>query len=134
MFYISVIYRQISKGCSIEFLSTRTILAISIKENFRCARLMRRSFIVEYDNSSCFVCYSPSTNPQSRLITIEFQLLVHVFNFLRGRNDRLWMNLLCWYMFIINAIRPCNERTTYTVFCFIYITFLVKKGLKRGRK
>ena len=23
-----------------------------------------------------------------------------------------WMNLLCWYIFIINAMRSCNERTT----------------------
>ena len=44
--------------------------------NFRCARLMRRSLQVKYDKSSCFVCYSPYTHPQSRLIPIEFQLLV----------------------------------------------------------
>jgi hypothetical protein len=42
--YIHVIDMQINKCCSIEFLSARTILAISIyKEHFRCTPLMRRS-------------------------------------------------------------------------------------------
>jgi len=37
---------QISKACSTEFLSTRTILAVGIyKENFRRARLMRYTCI-----------------------------------------------------------------------------------------
>jgi hypothetical protein len=37
---------QISKGCSIEFLSARTIWQLVYKEDFKCTRLMRRSLQV----------------------------------------------------------------------------------------
>ena len=50
------------------------------------------------------------------------------------------MNLLCWYIFIINAMRSCNERTTlHCVESYLYYIILVNKknifwGVKRGRK
>ena len=37
---------QISKGCSIKFLSTRMIWQLVYKEDFKCAWLMRRSLQV----------------------------------------------------------------------------------------
>ena len=51
-----------------------------------------------------------------------------------------WMNLLCWYMFIINAMRSCSEHTTLNcVESYLYYIILVYKknifwGVKRGRK
>ena len=37
-----------------------------------------------------------------------------------------WMNLLCWYIFIINAMRSCNERTTlHCVESYLYYIILV---------
>ena len=37
---------QINKGCSIEFLSVRTIWQLVYKNDFKCTRLMRRSLQV----------------------------------------------------------------------------------------
>ena len=41
-----------------------------------------------------------------------------------------WMNLLCWYIFIINAMRSCNERTTlHCVESYLYYIILVNKKI-----
>jgi len=41
-----------------------------------------------------------------------------------------WMNLLCWYIFIINAMRSCNERTTlHCVKSYSYYIILVNKKI-----
>ena len=46
---------QISKGCSIEFLSARTIWQLVYKEDFKCSRLMpRRSLQVVIRQKSVF--------------------------------------------------------------------------------
>ena len=66
---------QISKGCSIEFLSAQTIWQLVYKENFRCTRLMRRSLqVVVRQRSVRWMLKSPGHPP--RLMPIEFQLLV----------------------------------------------------------
>jgi hypothetical protein len=40
------------------------------------------------------------------------------------------MNLLCWYIFIINAMRSCNERTTlHCVESYLYYIILVNKQI-----
>jgi hypothetical protein len=59
----------------------------------------------------------------------EFQLLVHVYilHFL-GIEMTDWMNLLCWYMFIINAMRSCSERTIlHCVESYLCYIILVNK-------
>jgi hypothetical protein len=39
-----------------------------------------------------------------------------------------WMNLLCWYMFIINAMRSCSERTIlHCVESYLCYIILVNK-------
>jgi hypothetical protein len=39
-----------------------------------------------------------------------------------------WMNLLCWYMLIINAMRSCSERTIlHCVESYLYYIILVNK-------
>jgi hypothetical protein len=39
-----------------------------------------------------------------------------------------WMNLLCWYMFIINAVRSCSDRTIlHCVESYLYYIILVNK-------
>jgi hypothetical protein len=41
-----------------------------------------------------------------------------------------WMNLLCWYKFIINAMRSCNEGTTlHCVESYLYYIILVNKKI-----
>ena len=45
---------QISKACSIEFLSARTIWQLVYKEDFKCSRLMRRSLQVVIRQKSVF--------------------------------------------------------------------------------
>jgi hypothetical protein len=56
------------------------------------------------------------------------------FAFFRG------IHLLCWYMFIINATRSCNERTIlHCIESYLYYIILVNKknifwGGKRGKK
>ena len=41
-----------------------------------------------------------------------------------------WMNLLCWYIFIINPMRSCNERTTlHCVESYLYYIILVNKKI-----
>jgi hypothetical protein len=64
---------QISKGCSIEFLSARTIWQLVYKEDFKCTRLMRRTLQVVVRQKS------PGYPP--RLMPIEFQLFLyfHIF-------------------------------------------------------
>ena len=53
--YINAIYMQISKACSIEFLSARTIWQLVYKEDFKCSRLMpRRSLQVVIRQKSVF--------------------------------------------------------------------------------
>jgi hypothetical protein len=55
----------------------------------------------------------------------EFQLLVYILHFL-GVEMTDWMNLLCWCMFIINAMRYCSERTTlHCVESYLYYIILV---------
>ena len=67
---------------------------------------------------------------------------ISIFCIFRGKNDRPeWM---CYvdisYMFIINVMRSCNERTTlHSVYSYLYFIISVKKrfmfgGVKRGRK
>ena len=72
---------QISKACSIEFLSARTIWQLVYKEDFKCSRLMpRRSLQVVIRQKSVFwILYSPGHPP--RLMPIEFQLFLyfHIF-------------------------------------------------------
>ena len=44
-----------------------------------------------------------------------------------------WMNLLCWYIFIINPMRSCNERTTlHYVESYLYYIILVNKKIIFG--
>jgi hypothetical protein len=50
-----------------------------------------------------------------------------------------WMNLLCWYIFMINVMRSCNQGTTlHCVESYLYYIILVYKNIfgrvKRGRK
>ena len=61
---------------------------------------------------------------------IEFQLLVYILHFF-GVEMTDWMNLLCWYMFIINAMRSCNERTIlHCVKFYLYYIILVNEKKK----
>jgi hypothetical protein len=62
-----------------------------------------------------------------RLMPTEFQLLVYILHLLRvDMTD--WMNLLYWYMFIINAMRSCSERTIlHCVESYLYYIILVNK-------
>ena len=69
---------QINKGCSIEFLSARTILAVSIyKENCICTRLKRRSLQIF---NTTKVRYLDVIFPP-RLMPKEYQLLVYILHF-----------------------------------------------------
>jgi hypothetical protein len=72
---------QINKGCSIEFFSARTILAVSIKRNFRFTRLMRRSLQVVIRQRFVILDVIAPAHPP-RLMLKEFQLLVYIFIFL----------------------------------------------------
>ena len=61
----------------------------------------------------------------------EFQSLVYILHFFGGGIEMIdWMNLLCWYIFIINAMRSCNERTTlHCVESYLYYIILVNKQI-----
>jgi hypothetical protein len=51
----------------------------------------------------------PYTNINAKRISITG---IYFFFYLGGIEMTDWMNLLCWYIFIINAMRSCSERTT----------------------
>ena len=104
--YINVIDMQISKGCSIVFLSARTIWQLVYNFFLGCTRLMWRWKTTKVRAWDDIVPRSPTLMP------IEFPMLVYILIVL-GVEMTDWMNLLCcWYMFIINVMRSCNERTT----------------------
>jgi hypothetical protein len=81
----------------------------------------------------------PSTNINAKRISITG---IYFAFFLGGGGIEMtdWMNLLCWYIFIINAMRSCNERTAlHCVESYLYYIILVNRknifwGVKRGRK
>jgi hypothetical protein len=80
--------------------------------------VMRQKFVI-------WILLSPTHPP--RLMPKEFQLLVYILHFL-GVEMTDWMNLLCWYMFIINAMRSCSERTIlHCVESYLYYIILVNK-------
>ena len=73
---------QVNKGCSIEFLSARTILAVSIyKDNGRYTRLMRRSLQIVIRQKFVILMLKSPAHPH-RLMPKEFQLLVYILHFL----------------------------------------------------
>ena len=53
----------------------------------------------------------------------EFQLLVYILHFL-GVEITDWMNLLCWYTVIINAMRSCHVQC---VEYYLYYIILINK-------
>jgi hypothetical protein len=128
---------QINKGCIIEFFPNGRFWQLIYKENFRCTRLMRRSLqVVIRQKFVKWMLWSPANQP--RLMPKEFQLLVYILHFL-GVEMIDWMNLLCWYIFIINGMRSLTERTIlHCVESYLYYIILVDKnifwGVKRGRK
>jgi hypothetical protein len=80
--------------------------------------VIRQMFVI-------WMSYSPAHPP--RLIPKEFQLLEYILHFL-GVEMTDWMNLLCWYMFIINDMRSCSERTIlHFVESYLYYIILVNK-------
>jgi hypothetical protein len=50
----------------------------------------------------------------------EFQSLVYILHFLRGVEMTDWMNLLCWYIFIIMLCDLVTNAKPYTVSSLIY--------------
>ena len=63
----------------------------------------------------------------------EFQSQVYILHLGGGGGGEEmtdWMNLLCWFIFIINAMRSCNERTTlHCVESYLYYIILVNKKI-----
>ena len=112
MFYINVIDMQINKGCSIKFFSAQTILAVSIyKEN--------ATFVTSWD----VIIPRPSTQINAKRISTT-----RIYFAFLAVEMTDWMNLLCWYMFIINAMRSCSERTIlHCVESYLYYIILVNK-------
>jgi hypothetical protein len=73
-----------------------------------------------------FIVPRPPTQINANRISTNL-IFSYILNFLRGRNDRLWKNLLCWYMFIINAMWSCNERTTlHCAYSYLYYIIWIK--------
>ena len=133
---------QISKACSIEFLSARTIWQLVYKEDFKCSRLMAATFVTSCNTTKVrvldFIVPRPPTQINAYRISIIF-IFSYILNFLRGRNEDY--ERICYVdMFIINAMWSCNERTTlHCAYSYLYYIIWIKKknifgGMKRGRK
>jgi hypothetical protein len=65
------------------------------------------------------------------LVSLLRKYFVYILHFFWGGIEMIdWMNLLCWYIFIINAMRSCNERTTlHCVESYLYYIILVNKQI-----
>jgi hypothetical protein len=71
----------------------------------------------------------PSTNINAKRISITRTGIYFAFFGAGGIEMTDWMNLLCWYIFIINAMRSCRERTTlHCVESYLYYIILVFFG------
>jgi hypothetical protein len=127
--YINITDKEINKGCSIEFLSARTILAFVYKENVRCTRLMQRSLqVVIRQKFVLWMLYSRAHPPI--VMAKNFQSLVYILHFIWGsRNDRLNEFVRLIYIYN-NVMRSCNERTTlHSVQPYLYYIILVNKQI-----
>ena len=100
---------KLTKAVVLNFFPHGRFWQLSYKENCRCTRLMRRSVQVAIRQTFViWMLFSLAQPP--RLMPKEFQLLVYILHFL-GVEMTDWMNLLCWYMFVIHAMRSCSEHT-----------------------
>ena len=64
----------------------------------------------------------------------EFQSLVYILHFLGGVEMTDWMNLLCWYIFIIMLCDLVTNAQPYTVSSLIYITQVILVNKKYFRR
>jgi hypothetical protein len=64
----------------------------------------------------------------------EFQSLVYILHFFGGVEMTDWMNLLCWYIFIIMLCDLVTNAQPYTVSSLIYITQVILVNKKYFRR
>ena len=70
----------------------------------------------------------PSTNINAKRISITRIYFAFFFGGEIEMTDS--MNLLCWYIFLINAMRSCNERTIlHCLESYLYYVILVNKKI-----
>jgi hypothetical protein len=94
-------------------VATPLILAVCIQRKCKVYSI-NATFVTSYNTTKVrsldVIVPRPSTNINTKRISIT--RIYFAFFWGVGIEMTDWMNLLCWYIFIINAMRSCNERTT----------------------
>ena len=88
------------------------------------------TFVTSYNSTKVraldIIVHRPSTNINAKRISITRIYFAFFFGGEIEMTDS--MNLLCWYIFIINAMRSCNERTIlHCLESYLYYVILVNK-------
>ena len=113
-------------------VATPLILAVCIQRKCKVYSI-NATFVTSYNTTKVrsldVIVPRPSTNINAKRISITG--IYFAFFFWEGGIEMTdWMNLLCWYIFIINAMQSCSERTTlHCVESYSYYIILVNKKI-----